>query len=145
MAAEKVAATHLVVKAPYNKDAIYSSILLGFQSHIDAAKTRYIGMEHGRHAFRDEAPPHHIVRHVPASGTDGVFGIVLHKDLEKIRMAPPPKAPTRRRRRRNNNNSSNNNDENRRNARKARKARKSRRARAAAHGNNTANEGNVSN
>jgi len=163
-----VAAKELVVKAPYEKGTLYSSILLGFYSHVDAAKTKYIGIQGGHHAFRDEMAPH-IVRRVPASGTDGVFGIVHHKDVGKIRMvaAAPVKVSHSRnnknsrsrrnsRNNRNNKNSNSNSNSNSnentrkariRNARNARKARKARKARATrkSHGtNNKAYEGNVS-
>jgi hypothetical protein len=149
--AAKHNARDLLAKAPYNKDTLYSSLFLGWigGSHVDAEKTRYIGTKNGLYEFRDEAPPHHIVRKVPASGTNGAVGIVLHKDLEKIRLAPPPNYSRRRSRSRNSSNSSNsrnssnNENNNARNRRKARKARRTRRAHG--HNNNTENDENSEN
>ena len=82
-------ARDLLAKAPYDKEAVYSSLLLGLgrlSTHVDAERTRYTGTKHGKHVFRDEAPPH-VERHVSSEGTDGTFGIVKHADLPAVRLA----------------------------------------------------------
>jgi len=129
--AEKQHARDLLVKAPYDKDTLYSSLLLGLgrlSTHVDAERTRYTGTKHGKYVFRDEAPPH-VERHVTSEGTDGMFGIVKHADLSKVQFAEV--AANRRNNRRT------------RNKRRANKARANRRRSARNHGynnNNTENE-----
>jgi len=132
MAAKKNA-RGLLATAPYDEKTLYSSLWLGAgKSVIDAEKTKYIGMtKDGHYAFRDEAAPHHIVRKVPASGTTGALGIVLHKDLHKIQMLHIV--------RRNNNSNNNNNTRNRKNAKKARATR---RRLGKKHGHNNSNTEN---